>query len=52
MAYWALSKKTKSIQTIPTGDLSVCVYIYIYIYAELYHITQTLGHPLDTGKIR
>jgi hypothetical protein len=28
------------------------VYIYIYIYAELYHITQTLGHPLDTGKIR
>jgi hypothetical protein len=29
-----------------------CVYIYIYIYAELYHITQTLGHPLDTGKIR
>jgi len=41
-----LGRKTKSIQTIPMGDLSVCV------YAELHHITQTLGHDLDTGKIR
>ena len=41
-----LGRKTKSIQTIPMGDLCVCV------YPELYHVTQTLGHDLDTGKIR
>lgn len=24
----------------------------VCVYAELHHITQTLGHDLDTGKIR